>query len=86
MAIGNPLGYDFSLSSGVISAVGRTIDAPNGSSISDAIQTDAAINPGNSGGPLIDSQGAVIGINDQIATSSGRQRGRRVRRARSTRP
>jgi S1-C subfamily serine protease len=71
VAIGNPLGYDFSLSAGVISAVGRTIDAPNGSSISDAIQTDAAINPGNSGGPLIDSQGAVIGINDQIATSSG---------------
>ena len=71
VAIGNPLGYDFSLSAGVISAVGRTIDSPNGSSISDAIQTDAAINPGNSGGPLIDSQGAVIGINDQIATSSG---------------
>jgi S1-C subfamily serine protease len=75
VAIGNPLGYDFSLSAGVISAVGRTIDAPNGSSISDAIQTDAAINPGNSGGPLIDSQGAVVGINDQIASSSGGNEG-----------
>ncbi len=75
VAIGNPLGYDFSLSAGVISAVGRTIDSPNGSSISDAIQTDAAINPGNSGGPLIDAQGAVIGINDQIATSSGGNEG-----------
>ena len=75
VAIGNPLGYDFSLSAGIISAIGRTIDAPNGNSISDAIQTDAAINPGNSGGPLIDQQGAVIGINDQIATNSGGNEG-----------
>jgi S1-C subfamily serine protease len=75
VAIGNPLGYDFSLSSGIISAIGRTIDSPNGNSISDAIQTDAAINPGNSGGPLIDAQGAVIGINDQIATNSGGNEG-----------
>jgi serine protease Do len=76
VAIGNPLGYDFSLSAGVVSAVGRTIDSPNSAgSIANAIQTDAAINPGNSGGPLIDSQGAVIGINDQIASTSGGNQG-----------
>ncbi len=71
VAIGNPLGYDFSITSGIVSAVGRTLDAPNGMRISNGIQTDAAINPGNSGGPLIDSTGRVIGINEQIATSSG---------------
>ena len=75
VAIGNPLGYDFSLSAGVISATGRTIDSPNGYSINGALQTDAAINPGNSGGPLIDPQGAVVGINDQIATQSGGNEG-----------
>jgi putative serine protease PepD len=57
------------VTSGVVSATGRSIEAPNGFSISDAIQTDAAINPGNSGGPLLDADGRVIGVNSQIATS-----------------
>jgi S1-C subfamily serine protease len=70
VAIGNPLGYDFSLSAGIVSAIDRQLDAPNGATIYNGIQTDAAINPGNSGGPLIDSSGRVIGINEQIATTS----------------
>jgi S1-C subfamily serine protease len=70
VAIGNPLGYDFSITAGIVSATGRTLDAPNGLKIPNGIQTDAAINPGNSGGPLIDSSGRVIGINEQIATAS----------------
>ena len=75
VAIGNPLGLDFSLSTGVVSAVGREIQSPNGATISNAIQTDASINPGNSGGPLFDSSGAVIGINEQIASQSGGNEG-----------
>ena len=71
VAIGNPLGYDFSLSAGVVSAVGRTLQAPNKATIYNGIQTDAAINQGNSGGPLIDASGRVIGINEQIASPSG---------------
>jgi S1-C subfamily serine protease len=73
VAIGNPFGLDRTVTSGIVSALQREINAPNGFSISDVIQTDAAINPGNSGGPLLDSQGRVIGINSQIATggSSG---------------
>jgi putative serine protease PepD len=66
--IGSPFGYNRSLSTGVVSALDRTIQAPSGSLIAHAIQTDAAINPGNSGGPLLNAQGSVVGIVDQIAT------------------
>jgi S1-C subfamily serine protease len=68
IAIGNPFGLERTLTTGVISAVKRTITAPNNFQIEDAIQTDAPINPGNSGGPLIDATGKVIGVNSQIAT------------------
>jgi S1-C subfamily serine protease len=71
VAIGNPLGYDFSITSGIVSATGRSLQAPNGQTIPNGIQTDAAINQGNSGGPLIDNAGKVIGINEQIASSGG---------------
>jgi S1-C subfamily serine protease len=70
-AIANPLGYDFSIPSGIVSATGRSLQAPNGQTIPNGIQTDAAINQGNSGGPLIDGEGKVIGINEQIASSGG---------------
>jgi S1-C subfamily serine protease len=62
VAIGNPYGLRRSVTAGVVSAVGRRIDAPDGAPIQDAIQTDAAINPGNSGGPLLDADGRVIGV------------------------
>jgi putative serine protease PepD len=75
VAIGNPLGLDFSLSSGVVSATDRELQSPNGATITGGIQTDAAINPGNSGGPLIDSTGHVIGINEQIDSQSGGNEG-----------
>jgi S1-C subfamily serine protease len=68
IAIGNPFGLDRTLTTGVVSALQRRIQAPNGFAIRDVIQTDAAINPGNSGGPLLDAAGRVIGINSQIAT------------------
>ena len=68
VAIGNPFGLDRTVTAGIVSALQRQIQAPNGFSISHVIQTDAAINPGNSGGPLIDSAGQVIGINSQIQT------------------
>jgi S1-C subfamily serine protease len=71
IAIGNPFGLDRTLTTGVVSALQRQIQAPNGFAIRDVIQTDAAINPGNSGGPLIDSAGRVIGINSQIETGGG---------------
>jgi len=71
VAIGNPLGYDFSITSGIVSATGRSLQAPNGQTIPNGIQTDAAINQGNSGGPLIDGDGQVIGINEQIASQGG---------------
>jgi S1-C subfamily serine protease len=71
VAIGNPLGYDFSITSGIVSATGRSLQAPNGQTIPNGIQTDAAINQGNSGGPLIDGNGRVIGINEQIASQGG---------------
>ena len=74
VAIGNPFGLDRTVTSGIVSALQRQIQAPNGFSISNVIQTDAAINPGNSGGPLINAAGEVIGINSQIqtgGTSSG---------------
>jgi S1-C subfamily serine protease len=75
VAIGNPLGYDFSVTSGIVSATDRNLQSPNGSVIPNGIQTDAAINEGNSGGPLIDSSGKVIGINEQIASQSGGNQG-----------
>jgi len=75
VAIGNPLGYDFSVTSGIVSATNRNLESPNGSVIPNGIQTDAAINEGNSGGPLIDSSGKVIGINEQIASQSGGNQG-----------
>ncbi|HEU0019083.1 MAG TPA: trypsin-like peptidase domain-containing protein [Thermoleophilaceae bacterium] len=68
VAIGNPFGYTRSVTTGIVSAKQRQIEAPNGFSIENVIQTDAAINPGNSGGPLLDAEGRVIGINSQIAT------------------
>jgi putative serine protease PepD len=67
-AIGAPFEYAWSFSTGIVSGLDRTIQAPNGFSVAHAVQTDAAINPGNSGGPLIDSEGKVIGVVDQIAT------------------
>ncbi len=70
-AIGNPFGLDQSLTSGLISATGREITSPNGETIKDVIQTDAAINPGNSGGPLLDSSGRLIGVNTAIISPSG---------------
>ena len=75
VAIGNPLGLSFTLTSGIVSATGRNLRSPNGSVIPDGIQTDAAINSGNSGGPLIDSAGRVIGVNTQIITESGGSQG-----------
>ena len=75
VAIGNPFALDRTVTSGIVSALQRQIQAPNGFSISDVIQTDAAINPGNSGGPLIDGDGKVIGINSQIESQSGGNEG-----------
>ncbi|MBD0347916.1 MAG: trypsin-like peptidase domain-containing protein [Thermoleophilia bacterium] len=71
VAIGNPLGYQRTVTSGIVSAVGRSIQAPDQRLIDQAIQTDAAINQGNSGGPLLDAAGRVIGVNTQIATQTG---------------
>src|SRR4051794_25240887 len=68
-AIGNPYGLDRTLTTGVVSALRRTIQAPNGFAIPGALQTDAALNPGNSGGPLLDASGQVIGVNSQIESS-----------------
>jgi S1-C subfamily serine protease len=71
IAIGNPYGLDRTLTTGVISAKQRRITAPDGFSIKDVIQTDAALNPGNSGGPLLDARGRVIGMNSQLAVREG---------------
>jgi S1-C subfamily serine protease len=71
IAIGDPLNVGMSVTTGVVSGLGRSIKAPNDYTINDAVQTDAAINPGNSGGPLLDSRGTVIGVNAQIASESG---------------
>ena len=76
VAIGNPYGLQRTLTTGVVSALGRVIEgAEDNSFIGEAIQTDAAINPGNSGGPLLDLQGRVIGVNSQIISSSGSSAG-----------
>jgi putative serine protease PepD len=71
IAIGNPFGLDRTATEGIISAVGRHIQAPNGFEIDNVLQTDAPINPGNSGGPLLDTSAHVIGVNSQIATGGG---------------
>ena len=74
-AIGNPYGLDHTFTTGVVSALGRELQAPDGATIEGGIQTDAAINPGNSGGPLLDADGNVIGVNSQIATGGNEQGG-----------
>ena len=74
-AIGNPFGLDFTLTTGIVSALGRTIQGVSGATIFDVVQTDAAINPGNSGGPLLDSAGRLIGVNTAIYSPSGASAG-----------
>jgi S1-C subfamily serine protease len=74
-AIGNPFGLDWSLTTGIVSALDRSLAADSGGSIDHLIQTDAAINPGNSGGPLLDSAGRLIGINTAIYSPSGASAG-----------
>merc|ERR1711976_1011889 len=71
MAIGNPFGLDDTLTTGVVSALGRDVDGIGGRPIYGCVQTDAAINPGNSGGPLLDSRGRLIGVNTMIFSPSG---------------
>ena len=71
LAIGNPFGLDHTLTTGVVSALGRTIKSMSNRTIEGVIQTDAAINPGNSGGPLLDGAGRLIGVNTQIVSPSG---------------
>ncbi len=76
MAFGSPFGQDFSMTTGIVSAVGRLVDSGFSQfAIPEVVQTDAAINPGNSGGPLLDRHGRVIGINTQIRSSSGQNSG-----------
>ena len=75
LAIGNPFGLDATLTTGVVSALGREIQAPNQRKIHNVIQTDAAINPGNSGGPLLNSAGELIGVNTMIFSPSGASAG-----------
>jgi S1-C subfamily serine protease len=75
LAIGNPFGLDHTLTTGVISALGREIRSMAGTTIRDVIQTDASINPGNSGGPLLDSRGRLIGVNTAIVAPSGQSAG-----------
>ena len=70
VAIGNPFGYDRTVTAGIVSALQRVIQAPNSYSIDHVIQTDAALNKGNSGGPLLDARGNVIGVNSQIAAGT----------------
>lgn len=71
LAIGNPFGLDYTLTTGVISALDREVESITGRELQGVIQTDAAINPGNSGGPLLDSSGRLIGVNTQIVSSGG---------------
>lgn len=75
LAIGNPFGLDATLTTGVVSALGREIISPNQRKITNVIQTDAAINPGNSGGPLLNSKGELIGVNTMIYSPSGASAG-----------
>jgi S1-C subfamily serine protease len=75
IAIGNPFGLDHTLTTGVISALGRQVQGIGGVTIRDMIQTDAAINPGNSGGPLLDSSGQLVGMNTMIFSKSGASAG-----------
>ena len=70
-AFGDPFGFDQTMTTGIVSALGRTIESPNNRAIEGVIQTSAAINPGNSGGPLLDSAGRLIGMNTAIASPSG---------------
>ena len=72
IAIGSPFGLRGTVTAGIVSGAGREIQSPNGFTIDEVVQTDAAINPGNSGGPLIDERGRVIGVNAQIASSGNR--------------
>ena len=74
-AIGNPFGLDWTLTTGIVSALDRSLSTDNGPTIEHLIQTDAAINPGNSGGPLLDSAGRLIGINTAIFSPSGASAG-----------
>ena len=74
-ALGNPYGLDETLTKGIVSALQREISAPDGATIKNVIQTDAPLNPGNSGGPLLNSEGAVIGVNSQIASDAARAEG-----------
>ena len=75
IAIGSPFGLPNTVTAGIVSALARTIQAPNEFTIPNAVQTDAAINPGNSGGPLINAAGQVIGLNDQIETNNTNSQG-----------
>ena len=75
IAIGNPFGFDYTVTKGIVSALGRKITGAGGVSIRDMIQTDASINPGNSGGPLLDSSGRLIGMNTLIYSPSGASSG-----------
>ena len=71
VAIGSPFGLEQTVTAGIVSALERQMEAPNGFTINDSIQTDAAINHGNSGGPLLDLEGRVVGVNAQISSESG---------------
>lgn len=71
VAIGNPLGYERTMTAGIVSALGRVIESPGQFAIDEVIQTDAPINSGNSGGPLLDAAGRVVGVNTQIASLTG---------------
>ena len=75
VAIGNPFGYERSVTAGIVSAIGRVLQAPNNFAIDNVLQTDAPINPGNSGGPLLNARGEVVGVNTQIETGNELERG-----------